>query len=69
MASATIVGENIYVVGGHGMDDRETNTVFMCSLKGLVNSSSTSQARANTWSGVADLPVVQVDYSQLVERS
>ena len=46
------------MVGGHGMDDRETNTVFMCSMKGVVDSSSTSQAQANTWSRVVDLPVV-----------
>ena len=63
MASATIVDENIYVVGGQITEGRETNSVFVCSMTGLINSCNISQSQAsnpftNVWNQIACPPVV-----------
>ena len=37
IASATIIGDNIYIIGGQNVNGKETNTAYMCSLKRLIN--------------------------------
>ena len=63
MASATIIDEHIYVVGGHVTEGRETNSVFTCSVIGLIDSCSISHSLANNppanvWYPIACPPVV-----------
>ena len=62
--SATIIGDNIYIIGGQNKNGKETNTAFTCSLKSLIKSSTdprysnTALPQANMWKRVADCPVM-----------
>ena len=63
VASATISGGNIYIIGGQNMNGKETNTAYTCSLKALIKS-STNPRYSNTqqvnvvWNRIADYPVM-----------
>ena len=64
IASATIIGDNIYIIGGQNKNGKETNTAYTCSLKSLINSSTdprysnTALPQAHAWKRVADCPVM-----------
>jgi serine/threonine protein kinase len=64
VASATISGDSIYIIGGQNRNGKETNTAYTCSLKTLIKSSTEPQCsntmqQANTvWNGIADCPVM-----------
>ena len=61
IASATIIGDNIYIIGGQNVNGKETNTAYMCSLKRLIKSSSDLQqynSQAIAWNRIADCPVM-----------
>ena len=40
IASATISGDNVYIIGGQNKNGKETNTAYTCSLKALIKSST-----------------------------
>ena len=61
IASATIIGDNIYVIGGQNVNGKETNTAYMCSLKKLIKSSSDLQhynSQTIVWNRITDCPVM-----------
>ena len=61
IASATIIGDNIYIIGGQNVNGKETNIAYMCSLKRLIKSSSDLQhynSQAIVWNRIADCPVM-----------
>jgi len=51
--SATICGDQIYMLGGQDKNWHSTNTVYTCSLSALLQSCSSP---SNVWSRVADCP-------------
>ena len=63
VASATISGDNIYIIGGQNKNGKETNTAYTCSLKSLIKSStdprySNTQPAYVVWNRIADCPVM-----------
>ena len=62
--SATVIGDNIYIIGGQNKNGKETNTAYTCSLKSLIKSSTdpwysnTALPQAIVWKRVADCPVM-----------
>ena len=64
IASATISGDNIYVIGGQNRNGKETNTAYTCSLKSLIKSctdprySDTAPPQVNVWNRLPDCPVM-----------
>ena len=63
--SLTVIGEQVYLLGGaNGV--KYTKSVYTCSVSALLQSCDKSSQeakvlvdKANTWSRVADLPVIQ----------
>ena len=59
VASATISGDNIYIIGGQNKNGKETNTAYTCSMKALIQPSAHSDAtRTSVWNRIADCPVM-----------
>ena len=64
VASATISGDKIYIIGGQNKNGKETNTAYTCSLKSLIKTDTDPQysnialPQANVWKRVADCPVM-----------
>ena len=60
--SMTVVGGNLYVVGGEANQGIETSSVYVCSIGALINSCSSKQPQTAdsaffTWNRISDLPV------------
>ena len=68
-ASATICGENLYLLGGFGESGTPTNSVFTCSLSALLQSCQPQSLETSpkmslsqeprVWQKTADIPVNQ----------
>ena len=65
-ASATVCGNQLYLLGGLNKDSKYTKSVYTCSVSALLKSCDRSSLktkpqrtfRASVWRQVADLPVV-----------
>ena len=55
MASATICGDHLYMLGGED-DKSKTKSVLTCSLTELLQSSSSSSSSSSVWHRVTDVP-------------
>ena len=63
VATATISGDNIYIIGRQNKNGKETNSAYTCSLKTLIKSStdprySNTQQAYVVWNRIADCPVM-----------
>ena len=57
-ASATVCGDQLYVLGGHNKDHISTKSVYTCLVSALLQSCfQSSEDKASIWRQVADLPV------------
>ena len=59
--SATLCGENMYVLGGRTLDFQRSPAVFTCSMHKLLESCQPRQSSGQTdvvWTRIADLPIV-----------
>lgn len=54
VASATVIGDHLYILGGVYGVWNATTAVYTCSVSALLQSSSSSE---NIWNRIADLPV------------
>ena len=54
--SATICGDQIYMLGGQDKSWNSTNSVYTCSLSALLQSCSSPSDKSGVWSRVADCP-------------
>ena len=62
IASATVFGDQIYLLGGADEDDTYTKSVYICTMSDLLqscisNSKFKKKITASIWRRVADLPV------------
>ena len=55
-SSATICGDQIYMLGGQNKNWKETNSVYTCLLSALLQSCSSPSDKSGVWSRVADCP-------------
>ena len=61
LASATVCGDQLYMLGGLNKDGKYTNSVYTCSVSALLQScvqSSLIEKVSIIWRQVADLPVI-----------
>ena len=57
VASATITGGCLYILGGVPDDWTGTHAVYTCSVSALIRSCSGSASSSDVWERIADIPV------------
>ena len=54
--SATVCGDQIYMLGGDDKNWKVTASVYSCSLSALLKSCSSPSDKSSVWSRVSDCP-------------